>query len=142
MGTYTTQPLYHAGITFSGLGTITIRGKSYDIPSTESLCIGKTKKFERLQVWQWWFYAGFGGVLIASINLHLWLAATIISLIAAGIFLNLKEYALFCEMEDGQVCIYSDLNLGKVEAVRKDIIKMSDPSCIADMQVGWERRSN
>ena len=142
MGTYTTQPLCHAGITFSGLGTITIRGKLYNIPSTESLCISKTKKFEKNQIWKYWFYGGYGGVLLGAISKHLWLTATVISFIVVYIFLNLKEYALFCEMEEGRVCIYSSLDLEKVETIRKDIIKLSDPSCIADMQVRWKPRSN
>ena len=138
MGIYTTQSLCRAGITFSGIGTITIKGKSYNIPPIESLTIGKTKKYDKITVWRWWFYAGYGGVLLAAISRHLWLVATIASPIAALILVNLKEYALFYETGAERICIYSSPRIEELELIRKDIIKMSDPSCIADMQVGWK----
>jgi len=135
---YVTQSLAFAGIYFSGTGSITIRGKTYNVPPIESLIITKIKKFEKLDVWRNFFFAGFPGSFVYYFGgIHLWCVATIISLLAALVFDRLEDYALFSESDEGAILIFRSMKIENVETIRRDIVKMSDPRYIADMQVGW-----
>jgi len=109
-------------MTLSKGGTITLGGKTYNISQINSVYIGTTKRYTGGQVWGLWFVGGIFGVLIAQIP-PLWVILSLVAFVAALIFANMDDWAVFFDMSSGKVSAYSNKDREKVEKIKEDIIK-------------------
>jgi len=109
-------------MTLSKGGTITLGGKTYNISQINSVYIGTTKRYTGGQVWGLWFVGGIFGVLIAQIP-PLWVILSLVAFVAALIFANMDDWAVFFDMSSGKVSAYSNKDREKVEKIKEDIIQ-------------------
>jgi hypothetical protein len=109
-------------MTFSKGGTITLGGKTYNISQINSVYIGHTKRYTGGQVWGLWFVGGLLGIVIARIP-ELWFILTAVAFVAALVFANMQDYAVFFDMSSGKVSAYSNKDKQKVEQIKQDIIQ-------------------
>jgi hypothetical protein len=109
-------------MTFSKGGTISLEGKTYNISQINSVYTGTTSRYTGGQVWGLWFAGGIIGVVTAQVP-ALWFALTTVAFVAALVFANMQDYAVFFDMSSGKVSAYSNRDRGKVEVIKNDIIK-------------------
>ena len=94
----------------------------YNISQINSVYIGDTQRYTGGKVWGLWLAGGIVGIALAGIP-ALWFIATTAAFVAALVFTNMKDYAVFFDMSSGKVSAYSDQDRQKVEQIKEDIIK-------------------